>query len=127
MNSQKRYILLTSAKDDRNSSRSFNEFTTTDSMSKVLVNYYESYLKDLKAIEDPGNKDIAYTSDDLDRWIDEFFGECNCLEVQDEMPNLFIPYATEWVKEQVFLYLRSRVYGKEAEVIQIDGVAMDVA
>ena len=105
------YILLSSAKHDAPNTRSFNEFKTTEELAKALVEHFEDYLLTRERCEtgrlDSDDNSVEYKSDELYKFLDEFFGELCCLARQEDDPNLWIPYPKAWVKENcVYIYLR---------------------
>lgn len=106
------YILLSSAKDDQNATRSFNEFTNKGDMAKLIIDYFEDWLQLKEKLNGGANENMSdsfeYASDDLFNFMDNFFGELCCLEKQNDQTDLWIPQSTDWIKEQIYLYLRSQ-------------------
>ena len=101
------YILLSSARNDLAMSRSFNEFETKAELSELIIQYHDDWLTTREA--EPGNEapSLQYTSEDLFRFMSEFFGELCCL-VKEESTGLWIPYTIDWIKETIYLHLRSQ-------------------
>lgn len=95
------YILLKSAKNARQVSRAYTEYSSRDDMAKPIVDDFEEHLK----LESPIDE-ISYTTCDLFKWIDEYYEELVCLERQPSHPDLYIPYQTTYVKEVCYVYLR---------------------
>uniref|UniRef100_A0A6G1SEG2 Enhancer of rudimentary n=1 Tax=Aceria tosichella TaxID=561515 RepID=A0A6G1SEG2_9ACAR len=106
------FILLSSAKHDAPNTRSFNEFKTTEDLAKALVNHFEEYLLTRERCETGITTDdnsLEYKSDQLYKFLDDFFGELCCLARQEDDPNLWIPYPKDWVKENcIYIYLRGQ-------------------
>lgn len=99
------FILLNSASQDQASTRSFKEFSSRHELAKAVVIYFEEWLQVSRTNLKEDTDGFEYTSDDLMQFIDSFFGELVCLEQQDD--DLWIPYSTTWVKESIYLYLRT--------------------
>lgn len=113
------YILLSSATADREFTRSFTEYSTKDEVAKRLIDYFEEYLQDSQQMmgnnEEPN---FEYACDDLFNFIDNFFGELVCLEKQNHPQDLWIPYSLSWVKETIYLYLRSQCENTEDKICE---------
>lgn len=111
------YILLSSAKNDQQGSRSFNEFSSPSQMAQKIIDYFEDWLALKESGPDllPVDNNLEYTSEDLFIFMDEFFGELVCLE-KDEETQLWIPQVTDWIKEQIYFELR-RMTHKHAGVM----------
>lgn len=104
-----KYKLLTSATHDRNSTRSYCEFENKEELAKRLIGYFEEYLIESNTTSEAAaqNASLEYISDDLFEFLDTFFGELVCLERDDDQPDLWTPYTSDWVKEVVYMYLKS--------------------
>lgn len=75
-----------------------------------MVDLFEDYLISQKSNLDhkentAGFEDIEYTTDELFSYMDKHFGELVCL-VKDEKTDLWCPYATNWIKESVYLSMK---------------------
>lgn len=116
------FILLSSAVGDQASTRSFREFSSRDELAQAIISYFEDYLVVVQKSSDSETDALEYASEDLLDFIDKFFGELVCLEQQDE--DLWIPYSTHWVKESIYLYLRT-VCKDELNDDQIMEIAID--
>lgn len=100
------YILLSSAALDAASTRSFNEFKTEGELAQTLITYFEDYLLEKKSNNEP----LEYDSDELFEFIESFFAELVCLAKQGDT-ELWIPFSVSWVKEVIYMYLRSNSDG----------------
>lgn len=126
-----KYRLLTSASNDQSSTRSFCEFKSREEIARKLIGYFEDYLMETRCgtEEEQNNPHLEYISDELFEFLDTFFGELVCLERDDERPDLWTPYPSDWVKEAVYMYLkRLSEQDEDNETIQLDkAVAMETS
>lgn len=115
------YILLLSAGgDDGGLTRYFIQHETRDELVKMIIDDYEDYLIQQQLGQPDGDsqdEDLSYSSDDLNNWIDSF-SEMVCLERQSG--DLWIPYATSWIKEALYLYLREQSDRTRQESMEVD-------
>lgn len=104
-----KYKLLTSVSNDRNATRSFCDFRTKEELANRLIGYFEDYLMTIRQSnpQPRGGEELEYISDDLFAFLDTFFGELVCLVRDNDEPSLWIPYPSDWVKEVVYMYLKS--------------------
>lgn len=106
------YILLSSAKNDLASSRSFNKFADRADLAQTIIAYFEEWLLLEEKCKYPElnneNSCLEYNSDDLFNFMDNFFGELVCLVREDDTSDLWIPYSIDWVKEAIYMYLRGQ-------------------
>ena len=113
------YILLSSAKNDQESTRSFNEFKTRDELAGTIINYFEAWLVNHGKVPDT-DEPLEYKSDDIYNFIDDFFGELCCLAKQEGHSDLWVPYTIDWIKESIFLFFRSQSEKSRAAQMIID-------
>lgn len=104
------YILLLSGSGDGGGlSRTFIEHETRDELVRMIIDYFENLLMEQQQAQtaevENQDDDLTYTSEDLNEFIDSF-SEMVCLERQGS--DLWIPYATSWIKEALYLYLREQ-------------------
>lgn len=103
------FLLFSSATGDEAATRSFNEYSTRDELARTLINYYEDFLQQSQICQHgESNQEFEYSSEDLFSFVDDFFGELVCLVKQDATEDLWIPYGPAWVKEAIYLHLRSQ-------------------
>lgn len=121
------FILLYSVSQDQFSTRCFKEFETKEELAKTIVDFFENYLATVgrtliendnqatpngvdhalsNEVDENGDNQLEYASDDLFKFMDSCFAELVCLQRQEGQVDLWIPYTTAWVKEAVYLYLR---------------------
>lgn len=101
------FLLLSSAQQDRASSRTFQEFASKEEFAKTLITCFEDYLQVVRKASNDESDEYEYASEDLIEFVDTFFAELVCLEQCQTDHNLWIPHSTPWVKESIYLYLRT--------------------
>lgn len=99
-----RYYILTSAPDDKNLSRTFNQFDTREELVECIIENYET--DPINQNKRDADGELEYSSNDLFEFIDKTFGELVCLEKQEGTDDLYIPYTADWVKQQLYEVLR---------------------
>lgn len=52
--------------------------------------------------------DIEYSTDELFSYMDEHFGELVCLVEDETTKGLYVPYATDWIKQLVYASMKSK-------------------
>lgn len=112
-------LLLAAAGDDGGFSRTFYEYETRDDLVKELIALFEEQLVLQKQAQGFLDEEIEYVGDDLWEFIDTF-SEIVCLEHQSGT-DLWIPYATSWIKECMYIYLK-----KQSEMTRMLDDSMEV-
>lgn len=95
------FILLVSAEQDQRITRAFYEFETRDEIAQMMIEFFEDYLNAAKE----NLEEIEYDTDQMFEYMDRSFGELVVL-VRDDRNDLWVPYATSWIKEAIYLSLK---------------------
>lgn len=104
-----RYVLLTSAVNDKDASRMFNEFSSMSDLAQCIIENFEADLNLIKKSQGKDeNDELEYNSNDLFEFMDKTFGELVCLTKQEDVEDLYIPYTAAWLKQQVYAFLQGQ-------------------
>lgn len=99
-----KYKLLYSIESDISMSRRFDVFDSEAELAKTLMGHFEDYLYQTRMDDD---QELEYQSKELFRYLDEQMGELVCLSLEDPESDLWKPMAKDWVKERIYMYLKS--------------------
>lgn len=99
--------MLVSVKNDSPKSRSWRHFENGDHLAKEVVMYFEDYATTTRKVVPDEEGHIAYTSENIFEFLEEWFDEIVCLVRDEDAEDLWIPYGLSYIKTLIYSYLRS--------------------